>query len=222
MSDPRLKILRVIPWALLIATLSPTIAWAQRCTGEQIQKMIDAGFSREEILRLCAGESQPVPRPPSALSEPSPSVSRAPVGSCERWFTDTNKRFTEKAGKIRGTPPGTDPTSPTYPEMLQVAQQWAALAAEQQKDPIPEQVKEANDLLVTYYSGMGRNQEQMAQYLATGNFWALDEGANALIEAMQAQSQLRLKLEIAAAACGLDVRKYVPEALWGPLMPPSM
>ena len=38
------------------------LAQAKNCTGAQIEKMIQSGFSKEEIKQLCAGDSPPAAR----------------------------------------------------------------------------------------------------------------------------------------------------------------
>jgi len=61
-----------------------------RCSGEQIEKMMAAGFTKEEILRLC-GESSPQGRPPSGETQKERTppggqrVTLANVLSGNRW-----------------------------------------------------------------------------------------------------------------------------------------
>lgn len=53
----------------IILTMLPQQTIAAHCTGDQIERMINAGFSRAEILQLCGGEVSP---PPAASSNATP------------------------------------------------------------------------------------------------------------------------------------------------------
>lgn len=57
--------------ALMLLHLSPGIAHADRCTGDQILRMMDQGFTKEEVMKLCgpAEEIPPeAPKPPDQAS----------------------------------------------------------------------------------------------------------------------------------------------------------
>jgi len=71
--------------ALVLLHLSPGIAYADRCTGDQILQMMDQGFSKEEIMKLCGPREE---MPPEALKPPDQSSAASLAGTWEGHRVD--------------------------------------------------------------------------------------------------------------------------------------
>lgn len=75
-----------------------------KCTGDQMEKLIDKGFSKQEIKQLCSGQSRESEAPDDVIEENEDAT------------TSTTCKYTmgPKAGRTQYFRPGTPGLTPAY------------------------------------------------------------------------------------------------------------